>query len=81
MPRRPPKKWWDRCVKKLKGKVKDPRKVCGWIWYHHAKPETKAEILKEERWIKAALKAIKSPKTPAHLKRALKKKLKEVLGK
>jgi hypothetical protein len=86
MPRRPPKRWFYRCVRRVKEEapeVKNPQALCGWIWHHHAKPSTKRKILATEnpksiRVVKLMLKAVKSPKTPKHLREALKKKLKEM---
>lgn len=89
MPERPPRKWFYRCVRKVKQKapqVDNPKALCGWIWHHHARASTKRQILRAEkmrksnpdRIIKLMKLAIKSPKTPKHLKLALRKKLKEM---
>jgi len=55
MPRRPPKKWWNKTVKKLKKMedgIKNAEKIAGWIWYHQMKPATKRAILKAEGKLK-----------------------------
>ncbi len=39
--RRPPRKWWNSCVARVKGA--DPAKVCGRIWTRIA-PRKKARI-------------------------------------
>ena len=89
MPRRPPKKWFykvKRHLERVKG-IYDPAALTGWIWHHHMKPATKRAVLRgESSYIKGRAKrrmpieamkaAIRSPRTPPHLKRALKKKLK-----
>lgn len=52
MPKRPPKEWWNRIVKKLR-KMEDgitnAEKIAGWLWYHHMKPATKRAILAAEK--------------------------------
>ena len=40
---RPPKEWWERCVERVRGKVSDPERLCGWVYYHHLKPEGSEE--------------------------------------
>lgn len=34
MPERPPKSWWDRCMRGVRasGGAADPRAVCGAVW-------------------------------------------------
>lgn len=81
MPKRPPKKWFYRCVKKVRRKgVKDPNAVCAWLWHHRMKQTTRRRLLRGENpiWLAPALKAIKSRKTPEILKKALRKKLEEM---
>jgi len=48
MPKRPPKKWFDQCVRTVRKKrgIKNPNRLCGWIWYIHMKPVTKQRILR-----------------------------------
>jgi hypothetical protein len=48
MPRRPPKEWWYKTVRRLKKirGIKSPERLAGWIWHHHMKPSTKRAILK-----------------------------------
>jgi len=56
---RPPKKWFDRCVRTVKREspeVYNPQALCGWIWYHHAKPATIREIVADLPKAKTALK-------------------------
>jgi hypothetical protein len=50
MPRRPPKEWWDSAIRELKRNpdISNPRKVAGWIWYHHMNPAAKKAALKRE---------------------------------
>lgn len=50
MPRRPPKKWLARVVKKLTfhPRVYDPQAVAGWMWANWLKPETRRRILATE---------------------------------
>jgi HK97 family phage prohead protease len=31
---RPPKKWWDRCVRAVSGKTSSPERLCGYVFYH-----------------------------------------------
>jgi hypothetical protein len=55
MPERPPKKWFYRCVKRVREKapqVSNPKALCGWIWHHHAKASTKRQILRAEKKMK-----------------------------
>lgn len=46
--KRPPKGWWDDCVKTMSGNpdITDPDKICGWIYHQHMSPERRAEIEK-----------------------------------
>jgi len=51
MPRRPPKKWFNRCVRRVskeRPEVDDPQALCGWLWHHGMKRITKKRILKAE---------------------------------
>jgi hypothetical protein len=50
MPKRPPKKWMRKCVKKV-GRSRtavDPGAVCGNNWYHQMSPEAKREALRAD---------------------------------
>lgn len=40
---RPPKAWFDKCVKAVRGKADNPEALCGWVWYHHKKAEEMGE--------------------------------------
>lgn len=62
-PARPPKKWFYRTVRELSraGKVSDPYRVAGWIWFHQMSDQRKREILQEEKQNPA--KAGRSPST------------------
>lgn len=42
--KRPPKGWFDKCVKSVSEVSDNPEALCGWIWYYHMKPETKARV-------------------------------------
>lgn len=46
--KRPPKGWFDDCLKSVSkmGDVKDPARLCGWIYHHHMSPEAKKEAEK-----------------------------------
>lgn len=45
---RPPKGWWDECIRSVSQKpnVDDPEALCGWIYNHQMGPETKKEVEK-----------------------------------
>jgi hypothetical protein len=32
--RRPPKKWWERCIERAKSFADDPESFCGGLWHH-----------------------------------------------
>lgn len=50
MPKRPSKKWFKRCVKKVaKTSVISPEAVCGSLWYHKMSPAAKRRVIREER--------------------------------
>lgn len=40
-PGRPPKEWFDKCVKEKSLYTRSPQKLCGWVWYQKMKPETR----------------------------------------
>jgi len=64
LPRRPPKKWFYRCVKRvgeLRPEVTDPKALCGWLWHHGMKRLTKKRLLEAEGG--------KKPHDPMPLKR------------
>ena len=48
---RPPKFWMKRCMdsvlKKSRSK-RDPRALCGWVWYHHMSDDRRRLVLEEE---------------------------------
>jgi len=48
VPRRPPRKWFYRVVRRLRGKVDDPYAVAGWLWHYGMYPSTKRRILSQE---------------------------------
>lgn len=53
MPRRPPKKWFQKVVagmKKRTGreKIDDPEAAAGWLWYHGLTAQKRREILSTE---------------------------------
>lgn len=51
-PKRPPKAWWSKTVKKLKkleDGIKSAESVAGWLWHHGMKESTKRAILKAEK--------------------------------
>lgn len=51
-PQRPPKRWFESCVRQVKQRsprVKDPKAVCGALWYHKASPAAKRAALRRER--------------------------------
>lgn len=47
MPKRPPKKWWKRCVAGVesKGGAIDPAKICGALWFRKMSKADKKIIL------------------------------------
>ena len=49
--KRPPKTWFNRCVRqvKAKGEVIDPKAVCGKVWAHKSTKEKRKTIRKEEK--------------------------------
>lgn len=49
--RRPPKKWWGRCVAGVRasGSARSPEEVCGSEWYHKMSPAKKAAAVRRER--------------------------------
>jgi hypothetical protein len=50
MPRRPPKRWFDRCTSSVesRGGAADPNAVCGAVWSRKPQSE-KTQIASEER--------------------------------
>jgi hypothetical protein len=51
LPRRPPKKWFERAVRSIKRKapeVTDPKALAAWVWHYWMTPKRKKEVLKEE---------------------------------
>lgn len=68
MPKRPPKYWFRKCVKKIKAgkrKISNPAAICGWLWFHKMKPETRVRLLKEEKKLSSVYRkrALKRSKT------------------
>jgi hypothetical protein len=55
MPKHPPKWWFKKCVKaqtRKKAKrlrIRDPFKLCGYIWYHHMGAKRRKEVLAIEK--------------------------------
>jgi hypothetical protein len=49
VPARPPKKWFDQCVKATKG-ADDPKALCGWVWHHHMSATRKRAVLAGEHY-------------------------------
>ena len=49
-PARPPKKWWEKTVRRLKKdpNIVSPERLAGWIWHRHMSKEAKRRILREE---------------------------------
>ena len=49
MPKRPPKRWWKSCVRKVeKSKyADDPEAVCGSVWYHKMSAAQKRKAVRE----------------------------------
>jgi hypothetical protein len=48
-PRRPPKSWWDHCVRAVsRSSARDPRAVCGATW-RDMSPEKKRAALRREK--------------------------------
>jgi len=40
---RPPKEWWEHCTKRIREQgysEESARRLCGWVYYHHLKPES-----------------------------------------
>ncbi len=52
---RPPKAWWDKCTRSVKGIATDPAKLCGWIWQ---KKQGKKELDSSELMSDAELKIL-----------------------
>ena len=50
MPGKPPKAWFDKCVKSVKaeGKIDDPSRLCGWVWHHRMSDEAKKKAVAAE---------------------------------
>ncbi len=50
MPKRPPKRWWNSCVKGVKkGKAAEyPEAVCGDEWYHKKNKKERESIVRKE---------------------------------
>jgi hypothetical protein len=46
MPKKPPKQWWNKCIKGVSksGKAYDPESICGDIWYHKKSKKEKITI-------------------------------------
>lgn len=52
MPKRPPKRWWKRCVRGVEksGAAYDPQSVCGDLWHHKlTSVQKKKAVRKSER--------------------------------
>ena len=51
MPRRPPKKWWDHCIKSVRarGAARDPKAVCGADWWKLPESRRRAIVRDLER--------------------------------
>jgi len=49
--KRPPKKWFRRCVRQVKekGGAIDPKKVCGNVWSRKSEKEKRKTVRKEEK--------------------------------
>jgi len=49
MPKRPPKRWWNRCVRGVEksGVAYSPEDVCGDLWHHKLGVEQKRKIVRE----------------------------------
>ncbi|MEM2169870.1 MAG: hypothetical protein QW186_08755 [Candidatus Bathyarchaeia archaeon] len=50
-PRRPPKKWFYRAVRRIEEEhpeVDDPYALAAWVWHYWMKPSTRRRILREE---------------------------------
>ena len=50
MPKRPPKRWWNSCVKGVKDNesATNPEAVCGNEWYHNKTDSERKKIIRKE---------------------------------
>ena len=69
MPRRPPKRWFNKLKRELSGKSSEPERLAGWIWHHHLTPAQRRRATRQSEHsfaslIQAALDALAEGRIP-----------------